>query len=43
MDSAEQTDGFRIQLEVKKPLSRPEHAPVAAAKKAWKTMYLRGI
>ena len=34
MDSAEQTDGFRIQLEVKKPLFRPEHAPMAAAKKA---------
>ena len=34
MDSAEQTDGFRIQLEVKKPLFWPEHAPMAAAKKA---------
>ena len=34
MDSAEQTDGFRIKLEVKKPLFWPEHAPMAAAKKA---------
>jgi hypothetical protein len=34
MDSAEQTDGFRIQLEVKKPLFRPEHTSMAAAKKA---------
>jgi hypothetical protein len=34
MDSAEQTDGFRIQLEVKLPLFWPEHAPMAAAKKA---------